>query len=505
MEEEIDNINWNDEDEDYDPNDPNKKKKIKKELNDQEIAKIKSAINKIQNNQVQPQITGGRLFNKPGFVSKTEKIIFKDFEIGKKMSQTIQIINISYNYNSFHLQPLDDDIIDFIDIDYQPCGRIPAGISTKMTLHFTPLVNKDYHSKLKLLSETGLCEIPIECLCQKCLISFENEDINFGEVILGQNVTIPLKVKNDGILNCRYTFLNENKEILNMVDEDENKDDNIDLDSSYKDYIERNIILHKMDYQNDREKSGDGIFEEIREKKVNEFKEKILKEEKENYEKEEQEKKEKEESEKIANPKDKKTKPAPQKQKKNEKEPEIELIEGLPKERYDECIKKIEEFKENFQIKDQNDIDEFNKLENQIKENKMKHYMLKQLKYSIHGNFNGYSKKNVNITLNALYIGSFHIKCYLRIDYKNHQSEFKEFSISFNVVDLPIFSDKKIYEFNYIIQDQIFREKVSLINKSNMPYKLQVFFHQDLNDFIELNPSLGFVQANSKFDIWIKL
>ena len=131
--------------------------------------------------------------------------------------------------------------------------------------------------------------------------------------------------------------------------------------------------------------------------------------------------------------------------------------------------------------------------------------MLKQLKYSIHGNFNGYSKKNVNITLNALYIGSFHIKCYLRIDYKNHQSEFKEFSISFNVVDLPIFSDKKIYEFNYIIQDQIFREKVSLINKSNMPYKLQVFFHQDLNDFIELNPSLGFVQANSKFDIWIKL
>ena len=509
MEEEIDNIDWNEEEEEYeyDPNDPNtkKKKKIKKELNDQEIAKIKSAINEMQNNQVQPQITGGRLFNKPGFVSKPEKIIFKDFEIGKKMSQTIQIINISYNYNSFHLQPLDDDVIDFIDIDYQPCGRIPAGISTKMTLHFTPLVNKDYHSKLKLLSETGLCEIPIECLCQKCLISFENENIDFGEVILGQNVTIPLKVKNDGILPCRYTILNENKEILNMVDEEEEKDENIDLDSSYKDYIERNIILHKMDYQNDREKSGDGIFEEIREKKVNEFKEKILKEEKELYEKEEQEKKEKEEAEKAANPKDKKAKPAANKQKAKEKEPEIELIEGLPKERYDECMKKIEEFKENFQLKDQNDIDEFNKLEEQIKENKMKHYMLKQLKYSIHGNFTGYSKKNVNITLNALYIGSFHIKCYLRIDYKNHQSEFKEFSISFNVVDLPIFSDKKIYEFNYIIQDQIFREKVSLINKSNMPYKLQVFFHQDLNDFIELNPSLGFVQANSKFDIWVKL
>src|SRR3712207_7358134 len=52
----------------------------------------------------------------------------------QKMSLTIKIINVSLVFNSFHLQPLDDEIIDFFEIDYRPCGRIPAGISTTMTL-----------------------------------------------------------------------------------------------------------------------------------------------------------------------------------------------------------------------------------------------------------------------------------------------------------------------------------------------------------------------------------
>ena len=34
---------------------------------------------------------------------------------------------------------------------------------------------------------------------------------------------------------------------------------------------------------------------------------------------------------------------------------------------------------------------------------------------------------------------------------------------------------------------------------------MQLFFHPDLKDYIELNPSLGYVQANSSFEIWLKL
>ena len=145
-------------------------KKKKKELTDAEKIKIKQTIEEMKKNQIQSQkIIGKKEFDKPGFVSEPPKIIYKDFEIGKKMSLTIKIINASLVFNSFHLQPLDNEIIDFFEIDYRPCGRIPAGMSTKMTINFTPLVNKDYSLSLKLLSETGMCLIPIECYCKKCI------------------------------------------------------------------------------------------------------------------------------------------------------------------------------------------------------------------------------------------------------------------------------------------------------------------------------------------------
>ena len=328
MENEIDNLNFEEsEDEDYNPNDPNKPKRKKViELSDQEIEKIKSTIEEMKKNKVQPQVSVGRVYDKPGFVSKPPKIIYKDFEIGVKMSQTITITNCSYSFNSFQLQNLDDDIIDFFDIDYQSCGRIPAGISTKMTLHFTPVVNKDYHSSLKLLSETGMCVIPIECYCKKCLISFENENIDYGEVILGQEIILPLVVKNDGALQCKFTIVDEDKELLTNKEDDDEKEKDNDLDSSYKDFIDRKIILHKEDYLNDKG-NDDGIIDVIKKKRVDEYRVKVIQEEKENYEKEEKEKQEKLEEELKNNPKAAKDKG----KKKPGKEPEIELVDGIPR------------------------------------------------------------------------------------------------------------------------------------------------------------------------------
>ena len=92
-----------------------------------------------------------------------------------------------------------------------PCGRVPAGISTQMTLKFMPVVNKDFHSHLKLLSETGMVMVPIEILSKKCVINLENPVINFGTVILGQNISNALNVSNSGALECTFSFL-DNKE-----------------------------------------------------------------------------------------------------------------------------------------------------------------------------------------------------------------------------------------------------------------------------------------------------
>ncbi len=187
--------------------------KGRKEINlsDHQKNKIKETLKKMEDNLVKPQTTVGRVFVGAGFASNPEKIIFKDFEIGIPMQLTIELINISYGFNSFKLLPLKDEIIDFIEIDYKPCGRIPAGISTKMILKFTPIVEKDLISSLNLLSETGLVEIPLECFSKKCEINILKPVIDFGEVILGNQVERQLNIENTGALNCYYSFLDEEK------------------------------------------------------------------------------------------------------------------------------------------------------------------------------------------------------------------------------------------------------------------------------------------------------
>ena len=499
------------EEEEYDDEGQVKKPgKKKKELTDAEKAKIKETIEEMKKNQIQPQvIVGKKDFDKPGFVSNPPKIVYKDFEVGKKMSLTIDIINVSYVFNSFHPQPLDDDIIDFFEIDYKPCGRIPAGISTKMTLHFTPLVNKDYKSSLKLLSETGMCEIPIECYCKKCLIDFQKSELDYGNVIIGQEINIPLNVSNTGALSCKYSVLDSEKELLVEKKEDEEVDPYADLEASYKDFTDRLIILHKNDFKIDQEKCANGLIDKIKIKRIDEYKAKILKEAKEKYEKEKEKELEEENTDKsLQGAKGAKSQPSKVVKKPAGKDksqaPQVELVEGIPKERYDEVQVKVKEYSDKFQLEAKEDIDEYNKLLEINKYNSMKVFFLKQMKFALYGQFNGYSKKNVPFILKARFIGEFNLNCFLKIEYKD-KIEYKEFKIKFNIVDLPIYSEKKIYDLNYIILNHIFREKIVLINKSPIPYKLQVFYHKDLNDYIELNPSLGYIQANSSFEIWLKL
>ena len=88
-----------------------------------------------------------------------------------------------------------------------PCGRVPAGISTHMTLKFMPVVNK---------SETGMVLVPIEILSKKCEIKIENPVMNFGIVILGQNISQTLNIENNGALECQFSFLDD-KEYLHLI------------------------------------------------------------------------------------------------------------------------------------------------------------------------------------------------------------------------------------------------------------------------------------------------
>jgi hypothetical protein len=393
-----------------DPSDPTNQGRRPIELNTLQKNKIKETLKKMDENLVQPQLSVGKSFSGAGFACKPEKIIYKDFEVGVPMSITIELTNRSYSFNSFKLLPLDDELIDFFEIDYRPCGRVPAGISTTMTLKFTPMVDKDYFGNLKLLSETGMVLIPIECLSKKCIIEIENPSIDFGEVIIGEEIKKQINLENKGALSCSFSFLDEDKGSLGKEIGDEKNSFNENLRvGCYEDFNERKIVVHKNDFLFENQKS-----------------------------------------------------------------------------------------QENMQ-----NLQNLEYLQNQNK-NIIKKFFIKQLTYLTTGKIDSYSKKSLPFTLQSKFIGEYSLTLLMKIDYKK-TTEYKPLHIKFKVVDLPIYSDLKTYELDYLIEGNIFREKLTLYNNSNISYKLQIYNHKEIDDFVELNPNLGYIQANSTFDIWIKL
>jgi len=64
------------------------------------------------------------------------------------------------------------------------------------------------------LSETGQINIPLICTCKKALISVEEDNIDFGNVIFGEQSTKYLKLKNTGALPTRiYIKTNDGRTV----------------------------------------------------------------------------------------------------------------------------------------------------------------------------------------------------------------------------------------------------------------------------------------------------
>ena len=125
-------------------------------------------------------------------------------------TQTILFTNVSFSFNSVKLLPLEDNIKDFFHIQYTPTGRMSAGLSTTITITFTPQLNQDINSFFPILSETGRIDIPLVCTCKKALISVEEDVIDFGNVIFGEQATKFLKLKNAGALATKV-FIKTNE------------------------------------------------------------------------------------------------------------------------------------------------------------------------------------------------------------------------------------------------------------------------------------------------------
>lgn len=152
------------------------------------------------------QIAGTKVFPQGsfGFVSKPNEIVFKDFEVGKKYSMKFTMTNASYTFNSFKLLDFDDQYYENFSITYESLGRMSAGTSVSLSISFIPTNNEDISTFIHFQSETGMIDVPIRCLIQRCAPRVMTPTIDFGKVILGQSSTFKIWITNTQSQSCDY-------------------------------------------------------------------------------------------------------------------------------------------------------------------------------------------------------------------------------------------------------------------------------------------------------------
>jgi hypothetical protein len=115
----------------------------------------------------------------------------------------------------------------------------------------------------------------------------------------------------------------------------------------------------------------------------------------------------------------------------------------------------------------------------------------------------GYSVKNVAFTFVPMKTGPIFQEATIFFDNQEFTEPIK-IVIKGECVNVPVYVDKLVYDLNILVYDKTFREKIIIHNRGTNTMKIQLYFPSDLKNYIEFNPTLGYIQGNDKFDIWMK-
>ncbi|KAK7817253.1 hypothetical protein U0070_004390 [Myodes glareolus] len=217
-------------------------------------------MEQLRSGVVHKQVVSGREFKGRPFNSKPEVIHFKEFDIGKVYKKKITLINATYTINYCKLVGVEENLKDFIHIDFDPPGPMSAGMSCEVLVTFKPMVcqritqgaafsglttnsasfcnasttglagrfglhsyaipayaagfgffpwepselviNKDLEGNVSFLAQTGSFSVPLKCSTKKC-----SELIEFGSYVVGETTSRTITLTNVGGLGTRFKFL----------------------------------------------------------------------------------------------------------------------------------------------------------------------------------------------------------------------------------------------------------------------------------------------------------
>jgi len=139
----------------------------------------------------------GKTFEGQSFIPSPKVIEYLDFEANEKYKQVIEVTNVSLTFNQFKLLPMDDKILDFFDIGFDPPGRMSAGVSCKITLKYQPKLYMDIWTTFPILAKTGRIDFPVMCLTKKTVLDLEPKELSEEEKKQAKQIS-KVKVKKKG-------------------------------------------------------------------------------------------------------------------------------------------------------------------------------------------------------------------------------------------------------------------------------------------------------------------
>uniref|UniRef100_A0A8C0EAQ3 Cilia and flagella associated protein 74 n=1 Tax=Bubo bubo TaxID=30461 RepID=A0A8C0EAQ3_BUBBB len=180
--------------------------KVSKEAMDPKVKKdsFEKKMEGYQTGIFHKQIVSGHERKGCTFYSKPSCIHFKDFDVGHIYKKKIALINASYSVNFCRLVGISEWLKDFISVQFDPPGKMPAGMSCEILVTFKPMINENLEGEVMFMAQTGAFSVPLKCTAKRCILALDKELIDFGSHVVGETISRTINLTNSGALGTRF-------------------------------------------------------------------------------------------------------------------------------------------------------------------------------------------------------------------------------------------------------------------------------------------------------------
>ena len=132
------------------------------------------------------------------FASTPSRVVFRDFEVGKRYRKRVTITNVSHGTSTFRVMDFPVEHRGSLEVTYDHPGNLSAGMSSRVTVTFTPKIAQTLHTIMSLSTTAGVVEIPVECHPSRVDARVVPTDVDFGAVVVGATRRRKIHLENAG-------------------------------------------------------------------------------------------------------------------------------------------------------------------------------------------------------------------------------------------------------------------------------------------------------------------